>query len=55
MTNEKCCDVNTAIGCGVTECKYNRAGDYCTLRKIHVGNSCGSANSCTCCDSYEKK
>ena len=33
-------EVNTSIGCGVTECKYNRAGDYCTLRKIHVGNVC---------------
>lgn len=54
MMNEKNCEVNTAIGCGVTECKYNRSGDYCTLRKIHVGNAC-SNESCTCCDSYEKK
>ena len=47
-------DVNTSIGCGVTECKYNRAGDFCTLRKIHVGNTCAEG-SCTSCDSYEKK
>lgn len=57
MMNEKNVqDVNTSIGCGVTECKYNRAGDYCTLRKIHVGNTCNSAaDCCTCCDSFEKK
>lgn len=24
-------NVNTCIGCGVTECKYNHTGDYCTL------------------------
>jgi hypothetical protein len=49
-------EVNTSIGCGVTECKYNRAGDYCTLRKIHVGNTCScDAESCTCCDSFERK
>ncbi len=47
-------EVNTSIGCGVTECKFNRAGDYCTLSKIHVGCSC-SKESCTCCDSFEKK
>ena len=55
MMNEKNHEVNTSIGCGVTECKYNRSGDYCTLRKIHVGNCCGDAQSCTCCDSYEKR
>ena len=43
MMNEKGCEINTSIGCGVTECKYNRAGDYCTLRKIHVGNTGNSA------------
>lgn len=54
MMNEK--EVNTSIGCGVTECKYNRSGDYCTLRKIHVGNTCScDAESCTCCDSFERK
>ena len=47
-------DVNCAIGCGVTECKYNKTGDYCTLAKIHVGNDCGSGK-CTCCDSFERK
>ena len=56
MMNEKNHEVNTSIGCGVTECKYNCAGDYCTLRKIHVGNTCASsADSCTCCDSFERK
>ena len=56
MMNEYGQEVNTSIGCGVTECKYNRAGDYCTLRKIHVGNTCNSAaECCTCCDSFEKK
>jgi len=54
MMNEN--EVNTSIGCGVTECKYNRAGDFCTLRKIHVGNTCScDAESCTCCDSFERK
>ena len=49
-------EVNTSIGCGVTDCKYNRSGDYCTLRKIHVGNTCNcDAESCTCCDSFERK
>ena len=56
MMNEHCQEVKTSIGCGVTECKYNRAGDYCTLRKIHVGNVCScDAESCTCCDSFERK
>ncbi len=53
MMNENKKEVNTSIGCGVTECKYNRAGDYCTLSRIHVGCSCGE--SCTCCDSFEQK
>lgn len=52
--NCKTNEVNTAIGCGVTNCKYNCRGDYCTLSKIHVGNTCAEG-SCTCCDSYEKK
>ncbi len=56
MNENKNQEVNTAIGCGVTECKYNRMGDYCTLRKIHVGNTCNcDAESCTCCDSFERK
>ena len=56
MNNQNGHEVNMAIGCGVTECKYNRAGDYCTLRKIHVGNTCScDAESCTCCDSFERK
>ena len=46
-------EVNTSIGCNVTECKFNRC-DYCTLAKIHVGNACNSSQ-CTCCDSYEKR
>ena len=33
-------EVNMSIGCGVTDCKFNRSGDYCTLSKIHVGNTC---------------
>lgn len=49
-------DINTSIGCDVTECKYNRSGDYCTLSKIHVGSTCScEAEKCTCCDSYERK
>ena len=49
-------DINTSIGCGVSGCKFNRGGDYCTLSKIHVGNTCScDADSCTCCDSYESK
>lgn len=49
-------EVNMSIGCGVTECKFNRAGDYCTLSKIHVGNTCDcDAEKCTCCDSFERK
>ncbi len=47
-------EVNTCIGCNVTECKFNRSGDYCTLARIHVGNACNSSQ-CTCCDSYEKR
>ena len=48
-------NVNLAIGCGVTDCKYNRT-QYCSLEKIHVGNtpSCDT-ECCTCCDSYEHK
>ncbi|MDD6995220.1 MAG: DUF1540 domain-containing protein [Candidatus Borkfalkiaceae bacterium] len=46
-------NVNTCIGCGVTECKYNHTGSYCTLPEIHVGNTCScDAESCTCCDSF---
>ena len=49
-------EINSSIGCNVTECKYNSQGDFCTLRKIHVGNTCDcNAESCTCCDSYEKR
>lgn len=56
MMNKQNQEVNTSIGCGVTDCKYNRSGDYCTLRKIHVGNTCNcDAESCTCCDSFERK
>ena len=51
MMNEQTREVNTSIGCGVVDCKYNRSGDYCTLRKSHVGNTCScDAESCTCCD-----
>lgn len=47
--------VNTAIGCGVKECKYN-ASEYCSLTKIHVGNTCScDTESCTCCDSFERR
>jgi hypothetical protein len=55
MMNEKK-EVNSSIGCNVTECKYNNQGDFCTLRKIHVGGAayCTDKN-CTCCDSYEKR
>ena len=56
MMNENGCEVNKSIGCGVTECKYNREGKHCTLAKIHVGNTCDcDAETCTCCDSYERK
>ncbi len=54
MTNENMQGVNTAVGCNVTGCKYNRAGDYCTLARIHVGKAC-DGQQCTCCDSYEGK
>ncbi len=47
-------DVNSSIGCNVTECKYNCSGKNCTLSHIHVGCSC-SKESCTCCDSFERK
>lgn len=48
--------INTSIGCNVTDCKHNSAGAYCCLSKIHVGNTCDcNADSCTCCDSYERK
>ena len=31
-------DVNSSIGCVVTECKYHAGNeDYCTLDKIRVG------------------
>ena len=53
---KNCADVNKSIGCNVMECKFNCAGDYCTLSKIHVGNNCDcNAESCTCCDSFERK
>ena len=56
MSYENEREVNASIGCGVTDCKYNRAGDFCTLKKIHVGNTCNAAaDCCTCCDSFEKK
>ena len=56
MSYENEREVNASIGCGVTDCKYNRGGDFCTLRKIHVGNTCNcDADSCTCCDSFERK
>ena len=54
MMQEK--EANMSIGCAVTECKYNRSGDYCTLSRIHVGNTCDcDADKCTCCDSFERK
>jgi len=54
MMNDK--EVNVGVGCNVTECKFNRAGDYCTLSRIHIGNTCScDAESCTCCDSFQKK
>ena len=54
MMEEK--SVNKSISCNVTECKYNRSGDYCTLSQIHVGNTCScDSESCTCCDSFQKK
>ena len=54
MMNEKS-GVNTCIGCNVTECKYNNK-QYCSLDKIHVGNTCScDAESCTCCESFQRK
>ncbi len=53
---KNCMDVNKSVGCNVTECKFNCSGDYCTLHKIHVGNTCDcNAEKCTCCDSFERK
>lgn len=47
--------MNMSIGCGVKECRYNRS-EYCSLEKIHVGNTCScDAERCTCCDSFERK
>lgn len=54
--NDMKSNVNTSIGCNVTECKFNCSGDYCCLSQIHVGNTCSSeAECCTCCDSFERK
>ena len=56
MMNENNNNVNTSIGCGVTECKFNCKGDSCTLSKIHVGNTCSCEEAkCTCCDSFQRK
>ena len=56
MMNENNNNVNTSIGCGVTECKFNCKGDYCTLSKIHVCNTCSCEEAkCTCCDSFQRK
>lgn len=49
-------EINSSIGCGVTECRFNHSGSFCTLTKIHVGNTCScDTECCTCCDSYERK
>lgn len=49
-------EINSSIGCDVTECKYNCQGDFCTLRKIHVGTTMNCDDKfCTRCDSYEKR
>ncbi len=53
MNENKTCGVNTAIGCEVMDCKHN-CREYCSLEKIHVGKAC-SADTCTCCESYERK
>ena len=57
MTNQKQ-GVNVAIGCGVNECKFNKAGEYCSLEKIRVGTNCScdtETESCTCCESYVRR
>jgi hypothetical protein len=53
MEQEK---INSSIGCGVNECKFNVNGCNCSLSHIHVGNAHDAQPShCTCCDSYEEK
>lgn len=46
--------INCGVSCGVTECKYNCDGMSCTLKTIHVGNTC-DCEHCTCCDSFQKR
>lgn len=51
-------EINSSIGCRVTECKYH-AGDkqHCTLDKIMVGKneSYSSKAEDTDCESFEAK
>ena len=47
-------NVNSCIGCNVSDCKFNVEGKNCSLSHIHVGCGC-SAEQCTCCDSFENK
>ncbi|SHK92736.1 protein of unknown function [Anaerocolumna jejuensis DSM 15929] len=51
-------DVNSSIGCRVTECQYH-AGDsqHCTLDKIMVGKieSYSSKSEDTDCESFKPK
>lgn len=48
--------INHAIGCEVSDCKFNCEGKNCTLDRIMVGNTCEcDAEKCTCCENYRRK
>ena len=47
-------NVNTCIGCNVSDCKFNVEGKNCSLSHIHVGCGCSQEQQ-TCCDSFEQK
>lgn len=51
-------DVNSSIGCSVTECKYHAGkSQHCTLDKIMVGKneSYTSKSEDTDCESFKSK
>lgn len=52
-------NLNSSIGCSVSECKYHLENDYCSLDHIHVTTSNLTNNvdtpEYTECGSYEKK
>ncbi|ARC83984.1 hypothetical protein U732_500 [Clostridium argentinense CDC 2741] len=51
-------DINSSIGCTVSECKYHYKEDnYCTLNRIHIVKHEPEAKvvECTDCGSFEKE